>query len=99
MKGWKECPDCWGTGLVGGFQAPCDRREFSVNIERWDRKEEQKRNNEFLNSDLGKTLVRLIARVLIRQAIERYMLNDTTLAERMKGYRFFGCTTQEWSRK
>lgn len=25
MKLWKNCPDCWGTGLVGGFQAPCSR--------------------------------------------------------------------------
>jgi len=25
MKDWKECPDCWGTGLVGGFQRACER--------------------------------------------------------------------------
>jgi hypothetical protein len=27
MKDWKDCPDCWGTGFVGGFQAPCDKEE------------------------------------------------------------------------
>jgi hypothetical protein len=47
MKGWNECPDCWGTGLIGGFQAPCNRREFSISIERWDRKEEQKWPDKF----------------------------------------------------
>ena len=24
MKDWKECPDCWGTGLIGGFMRPCE---------------------------------------------------------------------------
>lgn len=27
MKGWKKCPHCWGTGFVGGFQAPCDHHD------------------------------------------------------------------------
>lgn len=26
MKNWKGCPDCWGTGLVGGFQQPCEKQ-------------------------------------------------------------------------
>lgn len=24
MKHWKDCPRCWGTGLVGGFTRPCN---------------------------------------------------------------------------
>ncbi len=27
MKGWKECPDCWGTGFVRGFGAPCGKKK------------------------------------------------------------------------
>ena len=27
MKNWKGCPDCWGTGVVGGFQNPCSKSE------------------------------------------------------------------------
>ena len=29
MKGWEKCPDCWGTGFVGGFQAACEKREVA----------------------------------------------------------------------
>lgn len=25
MKGWKDCPDCWGTGAYRGFGRDCVR--------------------------------------------------------------------------
>lgn len=25
MKGWPDCPDCWGCGLVAGWIRPCIR--------------------------------------------------------------------------
>jgi len=26
VKGWRECPDCWGTGFVRGFGANCGKQ-------------------------------------------------------------------------